>query len=255
MNAVPPEAAPAPPPPPSARDAVAEADTWPHWRRPGTYVDPEITRAKLRRELALFRESEDRYRRDGVVLVREAFPTLTFAFAAPHVPHRPVVFGAEIDFDNYDAVPPSVRFIDPFSGEPLLGRDLPPRPQAGGFWGCQRVEGPPAAGLVVLVVNGQEIPVAPNSLFQGGPHEPVFFCAPGTREYHQHPLHTGDAWFLHRGKGVGTLHHLLDQLTVHGTAPLRGYLPQFRVNTSGPALNAQVVGVQLGVDPAALPIR
>ena len=254
MNVAPPDAAPSPPPPPSARDAVAEADAWPHWRRPGTYVDPEITRAKLGRELALFRESEDRYLRDGVVLIREAFPTLTFAFAAPHVPHRPVVFGAEIDFDNYDAVPPSVRFVDPFSGEPLLGRDLPPRPlpaipqpDVRRLWGCQRAEGPQS--------DPRGVGVTLNSMFQGQDNEPIFFCVPGTREYHQHPLHTGDSWFLHRGQGVGTLQHLLEQLTVHGTAPLRHYNPEFRVHVVGTTLQAHLVGLQLGVDRTALPVQ
>lgn len=232
----------------SSNDASA---SWPHWRRPGAYTDPGVTQAKYDRELALFKATAERYRRDGVLLVREAYPALTFAFSAPHVRPRPVVFGVEIDFVNYDALPLSVRFVDPFSGAPMLGRDLPVRPDAGGMWGCQRV----VATAEERAQDGAEYRIPLSSLFQGNADEPPFFCIPGTREYHQNPFHTGDSWFLHRGTGVGTLQHLLDQLVIHGTAPLRGLLPAYNIQGAGASIHIQMTGLQLAVDPNALPIQ
>lgn len=46
-----------------------------------------------------------------------------------------------------------------------------------------------------------EIPVAPGSQFHSGPHPSTglpFVCMIGTREYHTHPSHLGDAWENYR---------------------------------------------------------
>lgn len=50
-----------------------------------------------------------------------------------------------------------------------------------------------------------------------------FICLPGVREYHEHPGHTGDSWFLHRLSGVGTLYNLVTQLYHYGTEHIVGY--------------------------------
>jgi len=50
-----------------------------------------------------------------------------------------------------------------------------------------------------------------------------FFCIRGIREYHNHPYHTGDAWLLYRGTGIGNLNYILDQLYNHSIALINGH--------------------------------
>src|SRR6185437_3217307 len=44
----------------------------------------------------------------------------------------------------------------------------------------------------------------------GLPDEVPFLCLAGVREYHEHPAHTGDSWWVHRTTGAGSLSHLLN---------------------------------------------
>lgn len=153
-------------------------------------VDPEVTRLKLERELELWREHEETYRRRGWLLLgrRELEVDIGFLARLP-IGARPIPALAacvRIDFTNFDLWPPSVEFIDPFTGE-----HAPPPVQAL----VDTDEGPRD-----LVVHSH-----PDS------NRP-FFCVPGIRQYHDHPQHSGDSWLLHRGSGEGSLATICDRI-------------------------------------------
>ena len=153
-------------------------------------VDPEVTRRKLERELELWRDNEETYRRRGWILLGHRGLEVDVGFlgrlplAAQVIPVMTAC--VRLDFTNYDLWPPSVEFIDPSTGE-----YAPPFVQA-------------------LVESGEE---AHNLVVDSHPatNRP-FFCIPGIRQYHDHPQHSGDSWLLHRAAGEGTLATICDRI-------------------------------------------
>jgi hypothetical protein len=193
-------------------------------------VDVTVSREKFDRELAQFRGLEREYRRRGWWLLEATFPTVTLALVASQLSPPPVVCGVRLDFTNYDVEPPSVRLVNPFTGEPYRARDLP------------------TALLRRRVVNvalgpngpvvGQQVSAVPLMQAQHGDEVP-FLCIPGVREYHAHAAHTGDAWLLHRGQGAGTLFHILQVIHQYGVQPIADY-----------NVGLRVTGFQVGEPPA-----
>lgn len=180
-------------------------------------VDPEVSRAKFSREVEQCRQLGADLRRRGWWILEADFPNVLAAFVAPQLRPRPVMFGAHINFDNYDLWAPSVRIVDPFTGTPLLSREVPPHlafmRQTSG---AGQVEIP---GLGFVQAQGLEQPL----LITHGPDELPFLCLPGVREYHQHPAHTADDWLLHRDRGEGTLYFLLEKLARYGLEPVQQF--------------------------------
>ncbi len=187
----------------------------------GYLIDPDISAAKFERELAEFRQLQDAYIARGWLLVKHEFPKILVVFATPQIRPPAIAFGALIDFANYDFWAPSVRLVDPFTQVPYRGKDLPTR----------LVRAVPLPGVNAADLNPQAAGIAqPQPLMQFyGDDDIPFLCLPGVREYHTHPAHTGDAWFIHRAKGEGTLHFILEQLNRYGTQYLKGYLVQSKV--------------------------
>jgi hypothetical protein len=153
-------------------------------------VDPEVTRLKVERELDLWRENAEVYRRRGWVLLVEEFPRIDIGFLAQLSlgPHSVPVMSAciSLDFTNYDLWAPSLEFIDPISG---------------GY----------AAPLLQALVDSDE---GVRDLLIGG-HPATgrpFFCIPGVRQYHEHPQHSGDPWLLHRAQREGALATICDRV-------------------------------------------
>lgn len=157
-----------------------------------------------------FRAQRQPYHERGVWLVEAEFPNAFFALIAAQVkPYPMVAFGVEINFDNYDVEPPSVRFVHPLTRARLKKRELAHRL-------ATRVQR-------VMVAPGQQMEVLSDELAQGFDEEaPPFLCLQGVREYHDHPGHTGDSWWLHRRSGIGTLSYILEQLARYGVDPIRG---------------------------------
>ncbi|GAA0574668.1 hypothetical protein GCM10009416_11710 [Craurococcus roseus] len=172
-------------------------------------VDPAVSRGKFERELANYRTFEDAMQRRGQWLLRAEFPEVFTVFAAPRGTPPVVVFGALLDYTNYDLWPPSVRLVNPFTRQPyryaeLLTR-LPRRDPAA----------PPPA------VPGMPTPV--QELMQAfKPEDVPFLCVPGTREYHANPGHSGDDWLLRRADGEGSIYNILDVLWRYGVDPIAG---------------------------------
>ena len=153
-------------------------------------VDPEVTRLKLGRELELWRENEEGYRRRGWLLLCRRELEVDVGFLG-RVPFGAMALPAmtacvRLDFTNYDLWPPSAEFIDPLTGE-----YAPPLVQA-------------------LVGSDGE---AHNLIVDSHPEtNRPFFCIPGIRQYHDHPQHSGDSWLLHRAAGEGTLATICDRI-------------------------------------------
>jgi Predicted metal binding domain len=155
-----------------------------------TVVDPEVTRLKFERELELWRENEETYRRRGWILLghREFDVDIGFLGRLPLGPQPMPAMSAcvRVDFTDYDLSPPSVEFINPFTGE-----YAPPPVQA--------------------LVDSDEGPR--NLVVQSHPDtNRAFFCVPGIRQYHEHPQHSGDSWLLHRHTGEGSLATICDRI-------------------------------------------
>lgn len=179
-------------------------------------VDPRVVAAKAEREFDAWQRNGEMYRRRGWVLLGREGLTIDVGFlgAIPMGPNVLDIVAAAVRFDytDFDVLPPSVRFIDPRTGEDRLPmtRALTPTPQ----------------GPSDLLIN------------EHPEHNRAFLCVPGTREYHDHPQHSGDLWLLHRGSGAGCLAPLCDLLWRTMADNVLGF--NVGVQTLPPPVNLQV---------------
>jgi hypothetical protein len=153
-------------------------------------VDPEVTRLKFERELELWRENEDTYRRRGWILLAENELVVEIGFlgrlSIGGGPIPAMTACVRIDFANFDLEPPSVEFIDPFTGE---------------------YTSPPVQALVDTEEGPRDLVVHSHP----DTNRP-FFCVSGIRQYHDHPQHSGDSWLLHRETHEGSLATICDRI-------------------------------------------
>jgi hypothetical protein len=179
------------------------------------FVEPAVSKAKFDRQVLAVRALEQELGRRGCWLVSHRFPVVFMLFGTPKLKPPSIVFGAIIDFSNYDIWPPSVRLVDPFTREPYIFSKLPTH--------LNRAPLNAASG---------ERTIQP--LMQASsPNEIPFLCIPGVREYHNHPGHTGDSWLMHRGSPEGTLFFIIEQLLKYGVEPISAYDLALKINISG----------------------
>jgi hypothetical protein len=195
------------------------------------YADPNVSRRKFDRELAEYRALGEEYRRRGWFLVDCEFPRVLVALCAPNLKPSAVVMGVALDYANYDAAPPSVKIVNPFTAEPYKFKDLPnPLNRA---LPAQEISipGMPPEQKMRL---GRMQPY----MQAFGPEEIPFLCLAGVREYHDHPAHSGDIWELHRPSGAGRLVRLLEVIYRYGIEPIAGFdvqlVPQVIFNYGPP---------------------
>ena len=192
------------------------------------YVDPGVSRAKFDREIAEFLALEADYRARGWFLVKAQWPLATVVLASKRTSPPVIVTAIQFDYTNYDVEPPSVRFVDPFSGRPLLNKELPIRL-------LRRIPGPET---VLPDGNKLQVNTAQDLMQAHSPEEVPFLCIPGVREYHDHPGHSGDPWELHRSTGTGRLVRLLEVIAKYGLEQVTGFnvnlVPQVTFAVSEP---------------------
>lgn len=156
-------------------------------------VDPAISRKKLSRDVENWLANAA-HRERGWILLRYDLDTLTVELAflgkvsiSTGVTPLPIVASAiRLCYDNYDLWPPSLTFIDPFSGNATL---------------------PHVRAYMALPEGPRDVLIDAHPL-TGRP----FLCFAGIREYHSHPQHTGDSWLLHRAAGEGSLNTICDRV-------------------------------------------
>lgn len=183
------------------------------YKEPIQITDPEVTRKKFSDEVTKFRAVENKYRAKGMLCLEVNFPSVYFLFSIPKLVPYPIVFSTRINFTNYDVEPPSIVFINPFTRELLRREQIP----------------------IHFIQMNSNNPLQPQELLQGSGDMIPFFCIPGVKEYHDHPAHSGDPWFLYRTKGEGTLLFILDQLYNYSIPSAKGFLvnaniPMVRIN-------------------------
>lgn len=145
-------------------------------------VAPDVSRAKLGRQVESFRASEEAYRQRGYWIedVDDLQVLLTFTIrsvGAALLP--PLGFCIRLDFTNFDLWAPSLTFVDCRTRHPVPGT-----PQ-----GMQ----PP--GIPVRAIGENRM----DSLINQHPMTGLpFLCQPGVRDYHSHLQHSGDLWLLRR---------------------------------------------------------
>jgi hypothetical protein len=178
-------------------------------------VHPLVAEVKFNREVEQFKAQSARMRARGILLVEVAAPTVTVAFATPHIRPQGIVTAVRFDYSDYDLLPPSLTFVDAFSGERLAADQLltwmvrgiqQPMPQIPGL-----PEGAPGA---------QPMLVTQQPLIQNHDGGWPFLCLPGVREYHEHPGHSGDPWELYRTTGAGSLVRLVDTIHKYAVEPI-----------------------------------
>lgn len=169
-------------------------------------VAPEISRAKLERELAEWDEKARAHRKRGMILLRRDAAELEvdvgFACPFPLAPGMPefglIALTIGLRFSDYDLKPPSLRFVNAFTGKPE-----PPLIEA-------HEDKSDGSGVIQII--------------QGHPKtQQPFFCAPGNREYHDHPQHSGDLWPLYRASGAGRLVTICERVWNATAGTIRGW--------------------------------
>lgn len=194
------------------------------------HVDPTVSRTKFDREITEYLSLEADYRARGWFLVKADWPVAVVVLASNKTSPPAIVAAVQFDYTNYDAEPPSVRMIDPFSGRFLLSKELPTR--------------------LLRAIPGQEMPMpVPGSpkvqvnmvqeLMQAhSPEDLPFLCVAGVKEYHDHPGHSGDPWEIHRSAGEGRMVRLLEVISKYGLEPVQGFnvnlVPQVTFTVSEP---------------------
>ena len=184
------------------------------WDR-AQFADPAVSRGKFDREIAEFRSQAEEYGRRGWFLARADFPCALVILATAKTQPIAIVCGLWFDYTNYDAAPPSVRFVHPLTCVPYRHGELP-TPLLRSLPGSEA----PAMiqGNVQLHVQTQQ------PLMQAyGPEDIPFLCVAGVREYHEHPAHSGDHWELYRPSGGGRLIRLLEIVSKYGLEPIVGF--------------------------------
>ena len=183
------------------------------------FCDPKVSRTKFEREVAEFRALEESYHRRGIWLMNATFPTVFVVLVAVHPKPCPMVaFGIRINFENYDVEPPSVQLVHPVTRAQLKKHELPHLMQR---------QGAPAFQNGPITVMQPPLP-----LVQGWDGQLPFICLPGVREYHKHPAHTGDSWWLHRKSGQGRLSTILNVLATYAIDPVKGLNVQLQPQVS-----------------------
>ena len=184
------------------------------------YVDPAVSRVKFDREIEQYRSLASTYAERGWLLLEAEFPIVIVMMVARQLSVPAIVTGVRLDYTNYDAEPPSVQLVDPFSREPYRAANLPVRldRQVPGAGGPPAVLGPMPVQLVAVQPYMQWY----------SPDDIPFLCLPGVFEYHAHPGHSGDPWELHRSEGAGRLVRILDVVHRYGVAPIDNLVVQLQ---------------------------
>lgn len=175
-------------------------------------VDPEVSKIKFKREVTSLIKHKEELRNRGWLIEATSFPIIRVSFLTRGLQPPVAPLTVDINFTNYNILPPSVRFLNPVTFNITYLNGL--QPQADGSFHNVMIQGHPIT------------------------NEP-FICLPGIQEYHSHPQHNGDSWDLHRYTGEGGLYFILDNIWRYCIKSINGYvvpnivLPQLLLQQEG----------------------
>ncbi len=187
-------------------------------------TDLTVSRKKFNREIAEFRSLGEQYRQRGWFLTHAKYPHAMVILATPKVKPSMILTGVSFDYTNYDAMPPSVRLVNPFTGEAFKNSELP----------TQLMRALPEQHIA------EQIMVQPQQPYMQayGPNDIPFLCVAGVREYHEHPGHSGDLWDMHRPSGAGRLVRIIEIISKYGLETITGIgiqmIPKISFNFGSP---------------------
>jgi|ERR1051326_3723564 hypothetical protein len=198
---------------------------------PAQYTDPAVSRKRFDREISEYHSFGDQYRRQGWFLIEAHFPRVFVVLATSKLNPAAVVMGVKFDYTNYDAAPPSVQIVNPFTGVPYKYKELPSH--------LNRALPDQEIPLPGIMPEGPKMVIgAAQPYMQAYGDEIPFLCLAGVREYHEHPAHSGDVWELHRTTGAGRLVRILEIIYRYGIDPITGFgvqlVPQVGLNYGPP---------------------
>ena len=201
-------------------------------------LNPAVARVKFDREVSQFRDGVGHFRQKGVFLLQADYPTVLTLFAAPQITPPGLVMAVLFDYTDFDLKPPSVRFVNPFTGIAYTKELLP-------TWMPRAVEVPIPEGFPLPVTpqagdaGPRPVMVTTQPLIQVHEGGVPFLCVPGVREFHEHPGHTGQPWELERTTGAGGLVRLVEMIHKYAIEPIGGWsvnlMPQVGFGVSEPA--------------------
>lgn len=187
------------------------------------FVDQRVSRIKYERQVENYERLESSYRKEGIIALSIEFPYFEFAFFAKEtllqikdlsiVPEKtlfirkPVpfcLFSIKIDYTNFDTMPPSISIINLFTSKKEKYVNVPPYIS-------------PDQQNKQSLIDEKFKSINQNVLLQDNKKD-LFFCLRGIKEYHEHPQHSGDSWFLYRTAGKGDIITILDQLQLYSIA-------------------------------------
>jgi hypothetical protein len=196
-------------------------------------ANPAVAHTKFDREVEQLRDGAAHFWQKGVFLLEADYPTVLVAFAAPQLTPPALVMAVRFDYSDFDLKPPSVRFVNPFTGTPYAAAELPtlmlrsveqplgdqfpvsfPAQAPGG-----EGQNPPEAGDPAP----RPFVVTHQPLIQSHEGGVPFLCVPGVREFHEHPGHTGQPWELERPTGAGGLVRLVELIHKYAIEPIGGW--------------------------------
>jgi hypothetical protein len=181
------------------------------------YADETVSRKKFEREIAEFRKLRREYHQRGWFLVQAVYPHVLVLMASRKLQPSAIVTGVAFDYTNYDAAPPSVHLVNPFTEAPYKSSELPTQLLRALPEQQLQFAGAPAGAPAFAVQAAQPLMQAIS------PEDVPFLCLAGVREYHDHPAHSGDVWDLHRASGAGRLVRLLDVIHRYGVEPIAAW--------------------------------
>jgi Predicted metal binding domain len=196
--------------------------------QPEQYVEPAVSQAKFDREITEYRALEGEYLLRGWVMTYASFPLVRVMMCAAQLKPPAVIVEVEFDFTNYDAEPPSVTLVEPFTHRPYGADELPTI--------LKRTVGASAGPAPLGLPDGAILNIQAQQPLMQPPNDPdglPFLCIAGVREYHEHPAHSGDLWELHRESGAGRLARLLEVIHKYGVEPISDYQIQLALSVSG----------------------
>lgn len=208
--------------------SVAGDQAKPARQRPDQYVEPSVSRTKFDREVGEYRALEEEYLSRGWVMTHASFPLVRVMMCAAQLKPPAVIVEVELDFTNYDAEPPSVTLVEPFTHRPYKADELPTI--------LKRTVGAPAGFLPPGLPVGAMVNIQAQQPLMQPPNDPdglPFLCIAGVREYHEHPAHSGDLWELHRESGAGRLARVLEVIHKYGVEPIADYQVQLALSVTG----------------------